>query len=117
MDWRALYPAWKAGKAVHFIDETMQGSEERCMLVEYVTWDSDLAVCMDIHAENWQEAFLQQIGQNETEEKEDDKEMDNDDPPMRITTYREAIRALEDAQQFILSRGHVQWISAYLLTV
>ena len=32
------------------IDETMQGSEERCMLEEYVTGDSDLAVCMDIHA-------------------------------------------------------------------
>ena len=33
--------------------------------------------------------------------------MDNDDPSMHITTYWEAVRALEDAQQFILSRGHV----------
>ena len=27
---------------------------------------------------------------------------------MRITNYREAVRALEDAQQFILSRGYVK---------
>ena len=30
------------------IDKTMQDS---CMLEEYVTGDSDLAVCMDIHGE------------------------------------------------------------------
>ena len=34
--------------------------------------------------------------------------MDNDDPSMRITTYWEAVQALEDAQQFMLSRGHVK---------
>ena len=34
--------------------------------------------------------------------------MDNDDTSMRITTYWEAVRALEDAQQFMLSRGHVK---------
>ena len=32
----------------------------------------------------------------------------DDDPSMRITAYREAVRALEDAQQFILSWGHVK---------
>ena len=34
--------------------------------------------------------------------------MDNDDPSMRITAYWEAVQALEDAQQFMLSRGHVK---------
>ena len=34
--------------------------------------------------------------------------MDNNDPSMRITAYREAVRALEDAQQFMLSQGHVK---------
>ena len=29
------------------IDKTMQGSKEKCMLEEYVTGDSDLAVCME----------------------------------------------------------------------
>ena len=34
---------------------------------------------------------------------------DNDDPSMCITTYWwESVIALEDAQQFILSRGHVK---------
>ena len=56
---------------------------------------------------NWQETFLQQIGQNETEEKEDeeDEEMNDDDPPMQVKhNYQEAIRALEATQQFLLSR-------------
>ena len=62
----------------------------------------DLAVCMDIHGENWQEIFLQQIGQSETEEKEDedDEEMNDDYPTMQVKTYQEAVRALEDAQSF-----------------
>ena len=48
-----------------------------------MTGESDLAVCMDIHGENWQETFLQQIGQSETEAKEDedDEETNDDDQP------------------------------------
>ena len=90
-----------------FIDKTMQGSQEKCMLEEYVTRDSDLA---DIHGENRQETFLQQIGQSETEEKgnEDDEEMNDDYPPMKVKTYQEAIRALEDVHHFLLSRGHMK---------
>ena len=45
------------------------------------------------------------------------QEMDNDDPSMRITTYREAVIALEDAQQFILSRGYVKEVMDIDLSV
>jgi hypothetical protein len=88
----------------------MQGSQEKCMLEEYVTGESDLAVCMDIHGENWQETIHQQIGQSETEEKEDeeDEEMNDNGLPMQVKTYQEAIRALEDALQFLLPRGHMK---------
>ena len=85
----------------------MHGSQEMCMLEEYMTGDSDLAVCKDIHGENWQETFLEQIGQSETEEK-DDEDMNDDYRPMQVKTYQEAIRALEDAQKFLLSRGHMK---------
>ena len=34
--------------------------------------------------------------------------MNDDYPPMQVKTYQEAIRALEDAQQFLLSRGHMK---------
>ena len=63
-----------------------------------------------IHGENWQETIHQQIGQSETEEKEDeeDEEMNDNGLPMQVKIYQEAIRALEDTQQFLLSRGHMK---------
>ena len=42
------------------------------------------------------------------------KRLDDDDPSMRITAYWEAVR---DAQQFMLSRGHVKEVMDIGLSV
>ena len=59
---------------------------------------------------SFRETLFIQIGQSETEAKEDedDEETNDDDQPMQIKTYQEALRALEDEQQFLLSQGHMK---------
>ena len=54
--------------------------------------DSDLAVCMDAHGENWEKNFLAQIGQGGPEQQETKhEEMNDDPPPMQVQTYKEVI--------------------------
>ena len=55
------------------------------MMEEYVNGDSDLAVCVDVHGENWEENLLGQIGQIGPEQQEAENEDDkmNDDPLLR----------------------------------
>ena len=95
-------------------------SEESCAVKEYLTGDDDLPICVQDGLDIWDNSFLQDLVQgNETTEKEqdltragesdgvNDMEEDSIDPPsMKIESYKEAVQALEDVQEFLYSRGH-----------
>ena len=100
------------------IDKTMT-AQEKCAVDEYVNGDDDLAVCVDLDSDCWEENFLAQIGQDgqetpqvpddDEDEDEDVQEMDGELPPLlKLHSYKEAIQSLEDVQQFLYSRGHTK---------
>ena len=77
---------------------------------EYVNGDNDLALCVDLDDQKWEENFMDNLVQEEiadtTEEESDvDEEFDISLPSPKIKSYREAIQSLEDSQIFLDSRG------------
>ena len=64
--------------------------------------DNDLAVCVDLDDQKWEENFMDNLVQEEiadtTEEESDvDEEFDISLPSPKIKSYREAIQSLEDS--------------------
>ena len=52
---------------------------------------------------------LEEHGDTVTEEEEGEDEQSSDEPPsMCLKSYKEAILALEDTQQFLLYQGHTK---------
>jgi len=108
------------------IDEELQGlitdimpESGRCTAQEYINGDCELATCNDMADETWDETFMSQLGQpdpsDETEVQENEEaEEDILSEPLRITSYKEAINALEDVQNFLESQGHVSTSITYL---
>ena len=79
---------------------------ERCQ--EYVNGDDDLATCNDTEDEKWDENFMSQLTEDSEEVQESESE---DDEPAedseKITSFKDAIVALEDVQKFLENRGHM----------
>ena len=91
------------------IDKTMP-TGKGCSVEEYLKGDNDLSVCTDFDSNTWDANFLSQLGQ-QGEDSEDDDEENNDEfplPPLKIKTFEEAIKSLEDVQQFLESQGHTE---------
>ena len=94
------------------IDKTMSG-HEACPLEEYVNGDSDLTVCLDVDDNSWESTFFAHLGQEEEEEPSEDKENDDqetvdDEPPLKVKTYKEANEFLEEVQHFLENQGHMK---------
>ena len=86
---------------------------ERCNVREYVEGDDDLPVCTDLDSENWEENFLSELGEEQIGQEEDDEEDDEecdtqDQAPLKITTYNEAIDSLENVVHYLQSQGHTE---------
>ena len=81
------------------IDKTMM-INEACTVDEYLNWDDDLPVRVDINNDSWRGNFLAQLGHKEQEEVQDEEEeeLDNEPPPLKVQSYKEAIQSLEDTQ-------------------
>ena len=92
----------------NLIDKTVH---EGCTLSEYITGDDDKPVCANLINENWEDNFLAGVGQSEqvTEDEETDDDTLIEEPTVLNTnSYKEAIVALENVQDFLQSRGHIQ---------
>ena len=73
---------------------------------EYVNDDNDLAVCVDLDDQKWEENFMDNLVHDTTEEESDvDEEFDISLPSSKIKSYREVIQSLEHSQIFLDSRG------------
>ena len=82
-----------------------------CTIDEFLTGDSDLPVCAEMDDDNWDTAFLAEIGNEQQMEDndsdaEDDATVDQEPPLPRLKTYKEAITALEDVSYFLEYKGH-----------
>ena len=89
------------------IERTMPTCEG-CSVEEYLKGDNDLPLCTDLDNDTWDANFLSQLGQ-QVEESEDDQENNESPPPLlKIQSFKEAIKSLEDVQQFLESRGHTE---------
>ena len=99
------------------ITKVMPGSE-RCTAQEYINGDSELATCSDMEDERWEEAYMSQLGQPSDQTQVDEEAEDNIQseslPIPKITSYKEAIIALEDVQTFLESRGHLSTSITYI---
>ena len=95
------------------IDKTMSG-HEACPLEEYVNGDSDLPVCLDVDDNSWENTFFAHLGEEEeaSEDEEnddqDDQETVDDEPPLKVKTYKEANEFLEEVQRFLENQGHMK---------
>lgn len=85
----------------------------------------DLSTCNDTEDGKWDEIFMSQLGQ-QTEDSEEMQESETEVdvqteyielrhvPETKITTFKDAITALEDVQNFLESRGHISTSMTYI---
>ena len=79
---------------------------------EYVNGDSDLPVCVDVDDNSWESTFFLHLCQEDEEGSEDENDDQDegtvdDEPPLKVTTYNEANKFLEEAQRFLENQGHL----------
>ena len=95
------------------IDKTMT-ENEACPFEEYVNGDEDLAVCKDVDDSNWEGSFFATSGQEEDKEASEDEGGDeqesalDDEPPIKVKSYKEPNQLLEDVQHFLEAKGHIK---------
>ena len=84
-----------------------------CSVQEYVNGDDNVPICHDMDDDSWEETFMSQLGhdhdideQEQEQDKEDDMQAESVVPTPNITTFKDAIIALEDVQNFLENRGH-----------
>ena len=77
--------------------------------------DNELQVCVDKGSDDWEACFFEEFG-DEDQQQGGDNEIDEDDeiemnvepPPAKVKSFKEAILALKDANQFLENRGYIQ---------
>ena len=90
----------------NLIERTMP-TGEGCSVEEY-KGDNNLPLCTDLDSDTGDANFLSQLGQ-QVEESEDDAENNEYPPhPLKIQCFKEAIKSLEDVQQFLESQRHTK---------
>ena len=98
------------------IERTMP-ADRQCSVEEYLMGDDDLTICTNLDCATWEDNFLSQLGDGDPAQQEEmdseDNEVDNDedntdaDVP-NIQSFTEAIKSLEDVQEFLERRGHTE---------
>ena len=83
------------------------------MADEYICGENTVPVCAEYDDESWEESFFTEIGESslipeeEQSEGENNEEGDLDPPSTGIKTLKEAIKSIEDVQNFLDSHGYV----------
>ena len=101
----------------NLIDKTVH---EGCTLSEYITGDDDLPVGANLINENWEDNFLAGVGQSVqvTEDEETgDVTLIEEPTVLNTNSYKDAIVALENVQDFLQSRGHIQEAASITSTI
>jgi len=93
------------------IDKTVS-ENDACPLEEYVNGDEDLAVCRDTNDSSWESTFFETLGQEQDSEESEGEgdEQENvvdDEQPVKIQSYKEANKLLEEVQHFLEAKGHL----------
>ena len=83
-----------------------------CTVDEFLTGDSDLPVCTEMDADNWDETFVAELGNNQHKEDtcedsddEDGATADQEPALPKLKTIKEAITALEDVAYYLEYKG------------
>ena len=88
-------------------------TSEKCTADEYICGENTVPVCAEYDDESWEESFFTEIGESslipeeEQSEGENNEEGDLDPPSTGIKTLKEAIKSIEDVQNFLDSHGYV----------
>ena len=92
------------------IDETMP-ADGRCSLNEYLEGENELQVCVDTGGDDWEASFFEQLGDDNQQQDGDDEVDEDDEIDMDVEppppSFKEAILALEDVNQFLENRGYI----------
>ena len=97
----------------YLIEKTIP-SEQSCSVTEYLHREEEIPVCVDIDGDDWDANFLAQlggdVGEQEFDKDDDVQEFDEDDdvgkdPTPNVKSFAEAIKALDDVNLFLESRG------------
>ena len=85
----------------------------------YVNRDDGLSTCNDTEDEKWDENFISQLGQptedsEEMQESETVADVRSESLEVKITTFKDAIIALEDVQNFLESHVHMSTSMMYI---
>ena len=92
--------------AIGSLIATAMGSSDQCSAVDYIKGDNDLAVCVDLDDDKWEENFMDNLTTYEDvpvmpEEESDHEDFDLLPPSPKIKSYREALQSLEDIHIFL----------------
>ena len=91
------------------IEQTMQ--TEGCTVEEYLEGDNDLPTCTDLDTDMWDATFMSElvVGDGQEDVSEEVSEDGMAIPPVpAINSFKEAMKSLEDVQQFLESRGQME---------
>ena len=94
------------------IERTMP-ADRQCSVEEYLMGDDDLPICTNLDCATWEDNFLSQLGDGDPAQQEEmdseDNKADNDEDNANadvpnIQSFTEAIKSLEDVQEFLERR-------------
>lgn len=90
--------------------------DDQCTVESYICADEDLPTCLEMDNENWEEDFFAELGSKrphlDENVQDDDEDNDNStedvdiDVPPKLTSFSEALTALEDVSTFLESKGY-----------
>ena len=83
-------------------------SNNICSVDEYINGDNCLSVCDDFDKETWEDDFLASLDTPTQPDIEEEDDMEDVPPPLKIKNFQEAIQSLEDVKYFLETRGCMQ---------
>lgn len=99
----------------NLIDQTM-AVEESCPVDEYLRGDDELPTCVDLDGTDWEANFFAELGES-TSAMDEVAEDQAEEPVLKLKTFSEAVRSLEDVKLFLESQGCVQEATAVSSTI
>jgi len=99
---------------MHHLIGQLGPTEANCSVSEYVSGDDNLPVCFVVDNEQWEEQFFSSIDPTHSAssciESQDKPEIEP--PPTKLRNLGEAVRTLEDIQEFLDSKGYISEATA-----
>ena len=89
-------------------------AEANCSVSEYIYGDDNLPVCFEVDDEQWEEQFFSSIEPTHSTSSciESEDELEIEPPPPKLKNLGEAVKNLEDVQEFLDSKGYISEATA-----